>query len=151
MSQVQATVASRGNPATRLHSAAEQAEQRRAFDADRDGGLNPAEYLAYEWAYVLSTRDVSNDGRVSEPEYIAGACISAEPVCVGLQHRRFAQLDRSRDGSIDKAEYAPQAMAWYVGDDRNRDCRITPPEGPEPLTKGPLWRCDPLGWLNRPG
>jgi hypothetical protein len=130
----------------------EQRARRRALDADQDGALDPAEYLAWEWESVLRSDDVSQDGLVSEAEYILARCPGAEAACVGLQHRRFTSLDRSRDGSIDRWEFAPQSMAWYVGQDHNRDCRIAPAEGPEPrLTKGPLWPCDPLAWLKRAG
>jgi hypothetical protein len=120
---------------------------RRWADRNGDGALDPDEWLDWEWGGVLRREDRNHDGRVSQPEWLAAKCnfrLAHSGVCVRIQSQQFGRLDRNRDGQVGRAEWSVVSMSWFVQNDRNRDCRITPPVGePRAQAVGPLWPCRP--------
>lgn len=123
------------------------AKGRREADRNGDGALDPDEWLDWEWAGVLRREDRDRDGRVSQPEWLAAKCefdLNHAEVCPRIQGRQFSRLDRDRDGRVDRLEWSVVSMSWFVQNDRNRDCRIAPPEGePRAAAPGPIWPCRP--------
>ncbi len=115
-------------------------------DRNRDGALDPDEWLTWEWSGVLRREDRNFDGKVSEPEWLAAKCDFDLPhgdTCVKFHARQFQRLDKDRDREIDRSEWSVVSMDWFQQNDHNRDCLIMPPPGEPRGVPGPIWPCTP--------
>lgn len=123
------------------------AETFRRVDANRDGGINLAEFLGEGVDDVredsFDNLDVNNNGRVERAEWYGGAAefrrldangdgtLSRYEV-VGSQesfdtYNEFAGLDYNRDGNIDRSEWHWSNVS-FTQRDTNRDGRISQAE-----------------------
>jgi Ca2+-binding EF-hand superfamily protein len=120
---------------TRAEFEARAAQQFAAIDADGSGGVDNAEYVAFQSAtFVRADTNAdgfvargeargfepisprtgeSRDGKVSKEEYLAAAA------------RRFANFDANNDGAIERDEYVAARLANFSKADRNGDGRLT--------------------------
>lgn len=101
---------------------------RRGADADGDGRVSPAEYIAYFAQEVnvrlyldelreqlLKMMDTDGDGRISRDEYVANSRVAGAPEAYATD--LFGRLDRNGDGYLSREELHLAMEEYYLGDD----------------------------------
>jgi Ca2+-binding EF-hand superfamily protein len=87
----------------------------RALDRNRNGVVNRNEWVGETLPFDLVDRN--RDNRITVDEYV-------NPPAGGDAERRFAVLDRNRNGVVNRGEWRGETM-FFDDVDRNRDNRIT--------------------------
>jgi len=111
------------------------------YDIDHDGAVTRAEFDAGRAARFAAT-DANQDGWVSDAEYLAEYTVrlEAQLAASGLSeekktedrqrqvrqtHVRFGVLDSDKDGKMQQAEYDASGARAFAGQDDDKDGRIT--------------------------
>lgn len=84
--------------------------------------MTQQQFAARRERRILSA-DTDGDGKVSRDEFLASARAGK-----GDPARRFARLDRNRDGVVDRQEIAATMARRFARLDTNRDGELTPAE-----------------------
>lgn len=97
-----------------------------AYGVGANGRVSLKLWQDHDWKTALAQYDADHDGRISQAEFVAFMCSNVS-VCrfasgVSLQ---FISLDRNHDGFLDRTEIDAESANFFRQNDRNHDGYVT--------------------------
>jgi hypothetical protein len=97
-----------------------------AYGAGANGRVSLKMWQDHDWKTALAQYDADHDGRISQAEFVAFMCsdVSVRRCASDVSHQ-FIALDRNHDGFLDRTEFDSESANFFRQNDRNHDGYVT--------------------------